>query len=127
MTQTDLKAMHTLKTGALIEVSTCAGAILGGGTSEQIDRLKIYARQIGLAFQVTDDILNVEGDPELLGKAVGTDLDRHKNTYPALSGLAASKTFSHQLIDKSLQAIDFFDNKSEPLREIARYIIARNR
>jgi geranylgeranyl diphosphate synthase type II len=127
LTQTDLEAMHTLKTGALIEVSICAGAILGGGTSGQIDRLKIYARQIGLAFQVTDDILNVEGDPELLGKAVGTDMERHKNTYPALSGLAASKIFSHELIDKSLQAIEFFNNKAEPLRNIARYIIVRNK
>jgi len=127
MTQADLEAMHTLKTGALIEAATCAGAILGGGASEQIDQLKIYARHIGLAFQVTDDILNVEGDPELLGKAVGTDLDRHKNTYPALSGLSASKTFAHELINKSLNAIESFDHKSEPLRAIARYIIARNR
>jgi len=127
LTQTGLEAMHTLKTGALIEAATCAGAILGGGTSEQIDQLKFYARHIGLAFQVTDDILNVEGDPELLGKAVGTDMNRHKNTYPALLGLAASKTFSHELINKSLQAIQSFDNKSEPLRAIARYIIARNR
>ncbi|MDM8554560.1 polyprenyl synthetase family protein [Desulfococcaceae bacterium HSG7] len=127
LTQTELEAMHTLKTGALIEASTCAGAILGGGMSEQIEQLKIYARHIGLAFQVTDDILNVEGDPELLGKAVGTDMERHKNTYPALSGLAASKTFSHELIDKALQAIESFSNKAEPLRDIARYIIARNR
>ena len=127
LTQTDLETMHTLKTGALIEAATCAGAILGGGASEQIDQLKIYARHIGLAFQVTDDILNVEGDPELLGKAVGTDLDRHKNTYPASLGLAASKTFFHELINKSLQAIESFDNKSEPLRVIARYIITRNR
>jgi len=127
LTRTDLEAMHTLKTGVLIEASICAGAILGGGMSEQIEQLKIYARHIGLAFQVTDDILNVEGDPKLLGKAVGTDMERHKNTYPALSGLAASKTFSHELIDKALQAIKSFDNKAEPLRDIARYIIARNR
>ena len=127
LTRTDLEAMHTLKTGVLIEASICAGAILGGGMSEQIEQLKIYARHIGLAFQVTDDILNVEGDPKLLGKAVGTDMERHKNTYPALSGLAVSKKFSHELIDKALQAIKFFDNKAEPLRDIARYIIARNR
>ncbi len=127
LAQTDLEAMHTLKTGALIEAATCAGAILGGGGSAQIDRLKSYARHIGLAFQVTDDILNVEGDPKLLGKAVGTDQDRNKNTYPALSGLAASKTYAYKLIDKSLQALESFDNKAEPLRSVARYIIARNR
>jgi len=127
LTQTDLEAMHTLKTGALIEAATCAGAILGGGVSEQIEQLKIYARQIGLAFQVTDDILNVEGDPKLLGKAVGTDLDRNKNTYPALLGLVASKTFASELIDKSLQTLEYFDNSAKPLRELARYIIARNR
>ncbi len=122
-----LETMHTLKTGALIEAAICAGAILGGGMSGQLDKLKIYARHIGLAFQVTDDILNVEGDPELLGKAVGTDQDRCKNTYPALLGLAASKTYALELIDKSLQALEYFDDKAEPLREIARYIIARNR
>ncbi len=127
LTLTELEAMHTLKTGALIEAATCAGAILGGGVSAQIEKLKIYARQIGLAFQVTDDILNVEGDPQLLGKAVGTDQNRNKNTYPALLGLAASKTFASELIDKSLQALESFDNSAKPLREIARYVIARNR
>jgi len=127
LTSAGLEAMHSLKTGALIEAAARAGAILGGGTPDQIENLKIYARQIGLAFQVTDDILNVEGDPALLGKAVGTDQDRNKNTYPALMGLAASKTFASELIDRSLQSLEYFDHRAQPLREIARYIIFRNR
>lgn len=124
---TQLEAMHRLKTGALIEASAWAGAILGEGNASQIERLKNYTRHIGLAFQVTDDILNVQGDPKLLGKAVGTDRDRNKNTYPALLGLDASKTRARDLIEQALQALDSFDYQAEPLRAIAHYIINRNR
>ncbi len=124
---TRLEAMHRLKTGALIEAAAWVGAILGGGTVSQIEQLKKYTRHIGLAFQVTDDILNVEGDPKLMGKAVGTDSDRHKNTYPALLGLDESKTLARELIEQALQALESFDYRAEPLRAIAHYIINRNR
>ena len=123
----ELKSMHRLKTGALIEASVRCGAELAGVNSTQIQMLERYAQNIGLAFQVTDDILNVEGDPEIMGKAVGTDEQRHKTTYPALLGLTESKEFADQLVDTALAALDAFDQKAEPLRAIARYIRRRNR
>ena len=89
--------------------------------------MKDYAGRIGLAFQVVDDILNVTGDPVRLGKAVGTDQQRQKNTYPALMGLDQSRQFADGLIDSALQALSIFDNKADPLRAIARYIIERKR
>ena len=126
LTLAELKSMHRLKTGALIEASVCCGAELVGVNSNQIHMLENYAQNIGLAFQVTDDILNVEGDPAIMGKAVGTDERRRKTTYPALLGLAESKEFAAQLVKDALRALDAFDRKADPLRAIARYIGDRN-
>ncbi|MFC1856476.1 polyprenyl synthetase family protein [Thermodesulfobacteriota bacterium] len=123
----ELKQLHALKTGALIEASVYSGAVLGAGTPQQIEQLGMYAKSIGLAFQIKDDILNVEGDPELMGKAVGTDKDRAKNTYPSIMGLETSKSLAQELVDKALQALASFDSRSDPLRAIANYIIARQR
>lgn len=127
LTLNELKSMHRLKTGALIEVSLRCGAELVGVNSSQIQALESYARHIGLAFQVTDDILNVEGDPAIMGKAVGTDELRHKSTYPSLLGLEESKTFAANLIENALKALESFDQKAEPLRAIARYIVDRKK
>ena len=123
----DLKKMHALKTGALIEASISTGAILGNGSVEQIQQLSIYAKNIGLAFQVIDDILNVEGDPAVMGKDVGTDQVRKKSTYPSILGIEKSKEFAKNLVNNALQALDYFDNKSDPLRAIAHYIIDRKK
>jgi len=123
----DLQAMHELKTGALIRASVRSGSIIGRAAEDQVQRLDTYAKNIGLAFQVVDDMLNITGDPEKMGKAVGTDARRQKNTYPALMGLEASRRFAVDLIDSALQALSIFDTKADPLREIARYILARNR
>ena len=123
----ELKSMHRLKTGALIEASLISGAVLGGLNSDRISLLESYAQNIGLAFQVTDDILNVEGDPEIMGKAVGTDRLRNKNTYPSLLGLNKSKDFARELVENALQALETFDEKAAPLRAIAKYIIERNK
>jgi len=122
-----LEAMHARKTGALIEASVYSGAVLGGGSPNQIEQLGIYAQNIGLAFQVADDILNVEGDPAVMGKNVGTDQSRDKNTYPALIGIDKSKKLAQKLVNNALQALDYFDNKADPLRYIANYVIARKR
>jgi len=127
LTLNKLKSMHRLKTGALIEVSSRCGAELVDANSSQIQLLESYAQYIGLAFQVTDDILNVEGDPAIMGKAVGTDKLRQKSTYPSLLGLEESKTFARKLMDNALQALGSFDQKAEPLRAIARYIIDRKK
>ena len=119
--------MHALKTGALIEASLYCGAVIGGGMDPQIKLLTTYAGNIGIAFQVTDDILNVEGDPYLMGKAVGTDKLRHKSTYPSVLGLEKSKQFAQDLVNKALHALESFDNKADPLRAIATYIIKRKK
>jgi len=127
LTLTALKSMHLLKTGALIEASITSGAVLGGLNSTRISMLESYARNIGLAFQVTDDILNVEGDPEIMGKAAGTDKLRNKTTYPSLLGLKESKDFANRLVEDALYALETFDQKAEPLRAIAKYIVARKK
>ena len=127
LTVAELQSMHRLKTGALIEASLCSGAVLSGLNSTQIQMLERYAQNIGLAFQVADDILNVEGDPAMMGKAVGTDKLRNKSTYPSLLGLQESKKFAEKLVKNALKAIESFDHRAEPLRAIANYIIARKK
>lgn len=127
LTVDELKSMHALKTGALIEASLVCGALLADARKHQLEILKTYAQNIGLAFQVTDDILNVEGNPKEMGKAVGTDQLREKSTYPAILGLETSRQFAKNLVEKALQALEIFDKKAEPLRGLATYIIDRKR
>lgn len=122
-----LKRMHDLKTGALIAASVNIGALLAGASLDQVRQLDTYARHIGLAFQVTDDILNVEGDPHQMGKSVHTDQDRNKSTFPKIIGLEASKRFADELINNALQAIKIFGTKADALSALASYIIARKR
>ncbi len=122
-----LEQIHLLKTGALIKASVLTGAILGKGTDEQLQQLEVYGKNIGLAFQVTDDILNVEGDPLVMGKSAGTDTAHGKSTYPSLMGLAESKKFAKKLIATAMDAMDSFGAKADPLRAIASYIIKRKK
>ena len=122
-----LKRMHGLKTGALISASVTIGALLGGATPDQIRHLDTYARHIGLAFQVTDDILNVEGNPDKMGKSVQTDRDRNKSTFPGIIGLEPSKRFADELINNALQAIKVFGTKADALSALASYVISRKR
>jgi len=123
----DLKTIHLLKTGALIEASVVSGAMLAGANESEIRHLETYARHVGLAFQVVDDILNVEGDAKKMGKATGTDVSRGKSTYPALLGLAESKVFASDLVNNALQALVIFGNKADPLAALANYVIERKR
>jgi geranylgeranyl diphosphate synthase type II len=129
---THLKKIHRHKTGAMIEVSVASGAISAGADQDALNALGTYAQNIGLAFQVMDDILNVIGDPKIMGKAAGTDALHDKMTFPAILGLEESKAFSRQLVADALKALDSYGEKefkknSEPLRAIAAYIINRNR
>lgn len=123
----DLEKLHALKTGALISASVVSGAILGNASAGQLASLESYSRNIGLAFQVADDILNVTGNPELMGKAVGTDSELNKATYPSLLGLDRSKAMAEELVNNALAALNDFGPEADPLRAIARYIIERNR
>jgi geranylgeranyl diphosphate synthase, type II len=122
-----LESLHRLKTGKMIEISVSTGALLSGASMQQQHALHTYAQNIGLAFQVADDILNVKGDPERLGKSTGTDQIRDKNTYPSLLGLSGAETLAHQLVNKALKMLDTFGNEADCLRAIARYVIERKR
>ncbi|MEJ2282482.1 MAG: polyprenyl synthetase family protein [Desulfobacterales bacterium] len=123
----ELETMHRLKTGALIETSIACGALLGGADQQQKELLGAYGSKIGLAFQVADDILNVEGNPQLMGKATGTDQLREKTTYPSMLGIEAARNFSKKLVREALQALETFGKQADPLRAIATYIIERKR
>ena len=127
LSEASLENLHQLKTGKLIEVSVGMGALLSGASGKQQAALKTYSQRIGLAFQVADDVLNIKGDPERLGKATGTDQQRGKNTYPGLLGLDGAEQLARQLINNALMAIDTFDNKADSLRAIAHYVIERTR
>ena len=124
--QKALEYMHRHKTGALIEVSVKLGALASGRAEiDELNSLQTYAQAIGLAFQVQDDILDVESDTETLGKRQGADIARDKPTYPALLGLDAAKAYALELRDQALQALRPFDAAAEPLRDLARYIVDR--
>lgn len=127
VSERELESLHRLKTGKMIEISVESGAIMAVASPVEQRALHLYAQHIGLAFQVADDILNVKGDPRKLGKAIGTDQIRGKNTYPSLLGLAGAEAFAGQLVDTAVKALDAFDNKADALRSIARYVIERNR
>lgn len=123
----ELEHLHRKKTGALIRAAIRAGGIAGGATEGQLSALTTYAEKIGLAFQIADDILDVEGTPEETGKSTGKDSIQNKNTYPALIGLEESKALEHKLITEAIEALKEFDEKAEPLREIARFVIERKK
>jgi geranylgeranyl diphosphate synthase, type II len=120
-----LHYIHTHKTGAMIITSVRAGALLSDAAETDLDALSSYGRHIGLAFQIADDILNVEGDRKLMGKGTGSDAERGKLTYPALVGLEASREKTRELVESALSAIGRLDDRAAPLRMIASYIVER--
>lgn len=120
-----LNYIHTHKTGTLIRASVRTGAIMAGAGRRMVNSLSRYGENVGLAFQIIDDILNVTGTKEELGKLPGTDSDKGKNTYPSVFGLDKSRKKAETLIEDSLKAIERFDKKADPLREIAKYILRR--
>jgi geranylgeranyl diphosphate synthase type II len=120
-----LQHIHSRKTGAMIIASVKLGAILAGAGEEQLAALASYGGRAGLAFQIADDILNVEGDRELLGKDTGSDACRRKMSYPALLGLDAAREKARELVDSAVEDLAGFDERADPLRKIARYILER--
>jgi len=122
-----LSFIHSKKTGALITASVQMGAMLGNGSKEQVENLKNYGTALGLAFQVVDDILDVVGDEEKIGKPVGSDLKNQKATYPALFGLDEARKKAAELRDEALAALAGFGPEAEPLRAIATYVVERDR
>jgi geranylgeranyl diphosphate synthase type II len=120
-----LQYIHTHKTGAMILASIRVGARLGGASGETLRAFTRYAERIGLAFQIIDDILNVQGKATALGKSTGTDLSRGKATYPSLLGVEESKRRATELVESAVESLKPYGPEADPLREIARFIIAR--
>ncbi len=119
-----LEELHRQKTGRLIRVSVEAGAKLAGARADQVEALGLYGEKIGLAFQIADDVLDIEGGEEI-GKDVGSDVANHKSTYPSLLGLEESKAKARQLVEEAILLLQSFDAKADPLREIAKYVVSR--
>ena len=122
-----LRTIHRSKTGMLLTASVIAGGIAGGATANQLLTMNEYGDAIGLAFQIVDDILNVESTTEQLGKAAGSDAKRGKATYPAFFGIDKSKEMAGEAVAKAIHAITNFGDGAEPLRALARYIIERKK
>lgn len=123
----NLEYMHKNKTGAVLRASVRVGAILGGASEEELEKLTVYAEKIGLAFQVKDDILSEEGDEKITGKPVGNDRERNKCTYVSKYGLDKSKEILEKIITESKESISSFGEKAEFLRILANYIKDRNK
>jgi geranylgeranyl diphosphate synthase type II len=120
-----LQTIHKHKTGMLIRAAVRMGAIAGGATDRQLDLLTGYAEDIGLAFQIADDILNVTGTREELGKNPNTDAERGKKTYPTFYGVDGARKLADDCIARAIARLDSFGSSADPLRELARYITSR--
>ncbi len=120
-----LHFIHSHKTGALLRASVRIGPILYGSSQAQLDALTTYGDGIGLAFQVIDDILDIEGDTEEMGKTAGSDQKINKMTYPRFYGLQKSKDIARDLIEEAKSALSVFSTEADPLRQIADYLLTR--
>lgn len=127
ITAETLSFIHTHKTGALLEASVVSGAMLANAAGEDIARLSHYAQNIGLAFQIIDDILDITATDEQLGKTAGKDLKAQKATYPSLWGLEKSQHKAQELVDNAISQLTGYGAKADPLRAIADYIATRDR
>ena len=122
-----LRKMHSAKTGALFCAAIRSGAILGGATDKQLADLTQYARQFGLAFQITDDILDVTGDEASIGKPVGSDEKNHKSTYVTLGSLESARKLAQKAVDEAKKALADFGKEADFLRELVDYLISRKK
>ncbi len=120
-----LKFIHLKKTSAMIEAAVKTGAIIGNASEEQFLALSKYASAVGLAFQVVDDILDVIGDENKLGKKIGSDINNDKSTYPSLYGIEESKIIANKLIGDSINALNIFGQEADFLRVLAKYLEIR--
>ncbi|CAK0770334.1 geranyl diphosphate/farnesyl diphosphate synthase [Gammaproteobacteria bacterium] len=126
LTLPELELIHIHKTGALIRASVLSGLYAGSSVNTQYhERLDHYAKCIGLAFQIQDDVLDVEGDTKTLGKRQGADAALEKSTYPAIMGLAAAKKRAAELHEDALESLATFDSSADVLRWLANYIVRR--
>ncbi|HSO71600.1 MAG TPA: farnesyl diphosphate synthase, partial [Thermodesulfobacteriota bacterium] len=122
-----LQDLHQKKTGTLIAAALIGGGLIGGADPETLRILRRFGLRIGLAFQIRDDLLNVEGQFRVTGKTSGTDAQRNKATYPAKVGVGASRETARGLVEQAVETLRPFGRKARPLAEIGYYMISRNR
>ena len=122
-----LRKMHMGKTGALFKAALRSGAILGGATKEQLAALTTYAEDFGLAFQITDDILDVVGDEAVIGKPVGSDEKNHKSTYVTLTSLEEAQKLAQDTVDHAVKALQDFGPEADFLRQLVEFLINRKK
>ncbi len=120
----ELRRLHRMKTGALLRASVEAGAVIGGATLKQREALRSYGEAVGLAFQIVDDLLDVEGDPALLGKST-QDAAQGKLTFPRVFGVARSRQLAQRAAEQAIAALAPIGDRSETLSELARYLVQR--
>jgi geranylgeranyl diphosphate synthase type II len=121
-----LETIHKNKTGVLITCSVQAGAIGAGASPEQTEKLTTYGNNVGLAFQIVDDLLNATSTTEQLGKAAGSDANRGKATYPAFFGIEKTRLKAQEAVNRAIDALSEFSENADPLRAIAEYIYIRS-
>lgn len=121
----ELEHLHSQKTGALFVAAVCGGARLGGAIATQLTSMREYALALGLAFQVIDDLLDVEASTEAMGKRTNKDESRGKATYPSLIGVDRSRDLAAELIRKAHAALSAFDHRADPLRMLATFAVER--
>lgn len=122
-----LRSIHRSKTGALITASVLSGAMVAGATPDQETALRTYGNNIGLAFQIVDDLLDVEATTEELGKPAGSDIQSDKVTYPSLFGKETSRTMAREAVKEAIAALESFDAQADPLRALAQFIVDRKK
>jgi geranylgeranyl diphosphate synthase type II len=125
ITHKELETVHRMKTGALLTAAVRSGALVGGGSRQEVTQLTNYGEKFGLAFQITDDILDVEGDAAEMGKAVGADAKHQKATYPSLLGPDQAKTWARKIVESAVADLTPLGERAAPLQELARYLLVR--
>ena len=125
LTLDQLQGLHRLKTGAMIQVACCSGAVFAGADKAQLKPIRLYADNIGLAFQIIDDVLDATGDAAALGKPVGQDDQNGKTTFVDLYGIEKSQQIARSMIDEACAALEAVNGDAQTLKQIAHYIISR--
>jgi geranylgeranyl diphosphate synthase, type II len=122
-----LEYIHRAKTAALITASLVSGGLFAVGADEEIQRLRLFGQQIGLAFQIVDDVLDLTQTSEQLGKTAGKDMAAEKTTYPALFGINESLKKADKLVAEAFAQLDAFGERADTLKELARYLVERKK
>lgn len=124
--ESTVASIHARKTGALLTASLLGGACLSGASAAQLQSLRNYGNEVGLAFQIIDDILDLEGDAQKLGKPIGSDLKQDKATYPKVLGIEQSRSLANEAAARAIAHLQDFGPNAEPLRALALYFVERD-